>query len=264
MFFFLLKMERIIIFLCFLSFFSSCIPNKSFIYFPDPKFNTKVPVGIVNKPHVYKLQPRDVISIKVKTLDLESSSYFNIQPENTMFNFNQGIAYLNGYSLDENGFVKLPEVGLIKVGGLTTAEAQDMIQNSLSVYLSKSTILVKLISFKVTILGEVHRPGHYYIYNDQATILECLGMAGDLNDFGNRENITLIRQGEPGVNAILINLKDPALLSSEFYYLQPNDVLYVQPVRAKVTRTNLGAFNVLSLAFGLVSSSILILNFLSK
>jgi polysaccharide export outer membrane protein len=111
-------------------------------------------------------------------------------------------------------------------------------------------------------LGEVNNPGHYYIYNNQATLLEGLGFAGDMTDFGNRENITLVRQTNTGLGAVLINLKDAGALSSQFYYLQPNDVIYVQPLKAKNTRSNLNALNVLSIAFGAISSFVLLTNFL--
>jgi polysaccharide export outer membrane protein len=88
-----------------------------------------------------------------------------------------------------------------------------------------------------------------------------LGLAGDLTDFGNRENITLVRQTNTGLGAVLINLKDAKVLSSPFYYLQPNDVVYVQPLKAKNTRSNLNALSVLSIGFGAISSLVLLLNF---
>jgi polysaccharide biosynthesis/export protein len=245
-----------------LVFFSSCIPIKKLVYFQDPQFNTAELTPIVNQANSYRLQTRDVLSVRVKTLDSESSEYFNLQPENAFFNYNQTSAYMNGYSIDEEGNIELPEVGPIPVAGLTLNEAQSKIQKSLSSYLKKATIVVKLVSFKITVLGEVNDPGHYYIYNNQATLLEGLGLAGDMTEFGNRENITLVRQMNNGLGAVLINLKDVKVLSSPFYYLQPNDVIYVQPLKAKNTRSNLNALHVLSIAFGAISSFVLLLNFI--
>jgi polysaccharide export outer membrane protein len=203
-----------------------------------------------------------VLSVRIKTLDAESSDYFNLQPDNAFFNFNQASAYINGYSIDEKGNIDLPETGIVKVAGLTLNEAQAMIRKSYVNYLKNATIIVKLVSFKITVLGEVNNPGHYYIYNNQATLLEGLGMAGDMTDFGNRENITLVRQTANGLGAVLINLKDPKALASQYYYLQPNDVVYVQPLKAKNARGNLNALNVLSIVFGAISSAVLLLNFL--
>jgi polysaccharide export outer membrane protein len=247
---------------CLLVFVSSCIPTKKLVYFPDPQFNTTELTPIINQANNYRLQPRDVLSVRVKALDTESSEYFNLQSANAFFNYNQATAYVNGYSIDEKGNIDLPEAGPVNVAGLTINEAQAKIQKSFAVYLKKATIVVKLVSFKITVLGEVNNPGHYYIYNNQATLLEGLGLAGDMTDFGNRENITLVRQTDTGLGAVLINLKDAKVLSSQFYYLQPNDVVYVQPLKAKNTRSNLNALNILSIGFGAISSLILLLNFI--
>jgi polysaccharide export outer membrane protein len=247
---------------CLLVFVSSCIPTKNLVYFPNPQYNTTELTPIINKANSYRLQPRDVLSVRIKTLDPESSEYFNLNSENAFFNYNQASAYINGYSIDEKGNIDLPEAGPVNVAGLTVNEAQAKIQKSFSNYLKRATIVVKLVSFKITVLGEVNNPGHYYIYNNQATLLEGLGFAGDMTDFGNRENITLVRQTNTGLGAVLINLKDAGALSSQFYYLQPNDVIYVQPLKAKNTRSNLNALNVLSIAFGAISSFVLLTNFL--
>jgi len=242
---------------------ASCIPNKELVYFSDPEFNSQHAKDIINEQQQYRLQSRDVLSIRVKSLDAESVEYFNIQPETGWQNFNNISLYLNGYSINKDGYITLPEVGNIVVAGLTVLEAQDRVREVMSRYLNNATILVKLVSFKITVLGEVNDPGYYYVYNDQATILEGLGLAGDLTDFGNRENITLIRQTQSGSKAILLNLQDPKLLSSEYYYLQPNDAIYVQPLKAKNTRSNLNTFTVLSVLFGAISSTVLLLRFVN-
>lgn len=242
---------------------SACISNKKLVYFPDPAFNTKAPTEIINRREVYKLQPRDVLSIRVKTLDTESANYFNIQSEGGFQQINPAGLYLNGYSIDEAGYIEFPEVGRVQVKGLTVNEAQNLIREKIGEYLANATILVKLVSFKITVLGEVNKPGYYYVFNEQATILEGLGLAGDLTDFGNRKNITLIRQVEDGSEAILLNLKDPDLIKSKYYYLLPNDVVYVQPLEEKNIRSNLGTLGALSILFGAISSTILLLRYLN-
>lgn len=241
--------------------FSSCISNKKVVYFSDPGFAEGQPTPIKNKFRTtYRLQAKDVLSVRIKTLDSESSSYFNIESESMFMNISPASMYLNGYSIDSDGNIEIPEVGMIKVEGLTVIEAQEKIQKAVSKYLTKATILVKLVSFKVTILGEVRNPGTQYVYNDQLTILEAIGLAGDLTDFGNREHITLLRQTSTGQTAVILNLKEPRILSSEYLYMQPNDVLYVQPLRAKNTRGNLGTLSIASLVLGIISTAILISN----
>lgn len=242
----------------------ACIPNQKLVYFPNPNFNSASPTPIFNTPITYQLQPRDVLSVRIKTLDEETESYFNIQADNGFQQLNPAGLYINGYSISSRGTITMPEAGEIAVGGLTLEEAEDEIREAISSYVSNVTILVKLVSFKITVLGEVQRPGYYYIYNDQANILEALGLAGDLTDFGNRENINLIRQTEDGSEAILLNLSESDVLFSKYYYLQPNDVLYVPPMEEKSIRDNLNTLTLLSVLFGAISSTVLILNFISN
>ena len=152
-------------------------------------------------------------------------------------------------------------MGKLKVQGLDISQAQTLVQKNISNYVLNVNVLVKLLSFKITVLGEVRSPGRYFIYNPQATILEGLGMAGDLTEFGNRENVKLVRQTLNGPEVVLINLTDPKLLQSPYYYLLPNDALYVEPMKARTTRANVGN---LALVFAGISSVVLLLGFILK
>ena len=237
---------------------SSCITNRQLVYFPDTEFNTEQPTDIVNDRQQYRLQPRDVLSVRILTLDMQSSEYFNLQSSSQFPQFNEAGLFLNGYSINTKGYISLPEVGSVLVLNKTIDEAQDLVQANVRKYLPNATVFVKLVSFKVTFLGEVSRPGQFFFFNEQLTLLEGLGQAGDLTLEANRENVTLIRQTTAGTQAILLNLKDPDLLSSEYYYLQPNDVIYVRPLNARNIRRNLG---LLGVVFGGISTTVLLLNF---
>jgi polysaccharide export outer membrane protein len=242
---------------------NACISKRELVYFQNPKFNSNTVTATNNALPEYKLQPRDILAIRIKTLDKETSEYFNIVPGNSFQQWSPAGFYINGYSIDRNGEVTLPEVGNVKVENLTLEQAQARIQVAVNAIVKNATILVKLVSFKITILGEVNTPGYYYVYNDQATLLDALGLAGDLTDFGSRDNITLIRQTDRGTETILLSLKDPNLMASKYYYLMPNDTIYVQPLRAKLSRGNLSTLGVLSIVFGAVSTAILILNYVN-
>lgn len=237
---------------------SSCITNRQLVYFPDPEFNTEVPTDIVNIRQRYPLQPRDVLSVRILTLDEQSSEYFNLQSSSQFPQFNEAGLFLNGYSISTKGYISIPEVGPVLVLNKTVDEAQELIQNSIQNYLPNATVFVKLVSFKVTFIGEVSRPGQFFFFNEQLTLLEGLGRAGDLTSEANRENLTLIRQTTAGSQAILLNLKDPELLESKYYYLQPNDVIYARPLNARNIRRNLG---LLGVVFGGISTTVLLLNF---
>jgi len=152
----------------------------------------------------------------------------------------------------------LPILGEVKVKDLTVEEAQQVIQSSANTYFNNAIVILKLISFKVTVLGEVKNPGYYYVYNNQATALEALGMAGDLTNFGNRTNIKLLRQHASGTEVVLLDLTKSDILESEFFYLKPGDVLYVEPLKARSKRSNL---ELLSLIFAGLTTVVLILSY---
>ena len=242
---------------------SACVSTQQLTYFPNEEFTTEAPTYIAGKPKQYHLQPNDVLSVRIKTLDEETAAYFNIESGGGFQQFNPAGLYVNGYSLDSEGNINLPEVGAVKLSGLTLEQAQQVIEKEISQFVNNATVLVRIVSFKVTVLGEVNNPGYYYVYNEQVTLLEALGLAGDLTELGNRENITLIRQTNRGKEAILLNLKDSEMLSSAYYYLQPNDVVYVQPLRAKVVRNNLSLLTVAGVVFGAISATVLLLNYLN-
>ena len=238
---------------------SGCVAKKKSMYFVDPGFTPTEQTTINNiNSNIYRLQKRDVLSVRIKTLDSESSDYFNIEKEAMYMNISPATTYLNGYSIDENGNIEIPEAGLINVEGLTIKETEAKIQKAVGNFLNKATIIVKLVSFKVTVLGEVRSPGVQYVYNDQVTIFEALGMCGDISEFGNRTNVNLIRHLPTGQRVVILDLTEPRVLASEFLYLQPNDVLYVQPLKAKISRGNLSALTVASFMLSLVSTALLI------
>jgi polysaccharide biosynthesis/export protein len=226
--------------------------NDSFKKYIPTEFNTE------NK--IYRLQPNDVLSVKILSAQPDLVGPYNIMNPNSNLGFAEpGNLFLNGYSIDTNGNISLPEVGKIKVAGLTTAEAEQIVQDRVKQYVTDATAIVKLISFKISVLGEVRNPGHFFIYNERANLFEVLSMAGDLTIGANRDNIKLVRQKPGSSEVILLNLTDPDFVKSEYYYLQPNDVLYVEPRRTFLNRENL---TLAGTVFGLISTTVLLLNYL--
>lgn len=235
----------------------SCLSYKNQIYFKSDEFTEGKPTLIKNEPLEYRLQPNDVLSIKVQSLDPQVSNFFNIDNTSIQRIGNDPASlYLSGYSIDDQGFVTLPTVGKLMVKNLTIHEAQDLVQKTIDEYLKNAIVLVKLVSFKISVLGEVFRAGSYFIYNNQATLPEALSLAGDLTEFGNRKSVKLIRQVSDGSEVILLDLTDPELLHSKYYYLLPNDIVYVEPKKARADRSNLTPVNVF---FGALSTVIAVL-----
>ena len=143
-----------------------------------------------------------------------------------------------GYLVDVNGFIEMPLIGRIKVAGLTTQIAKDTITHRLDNFLQNPSVRIYFENFRVTILGEVSKPGVYNVTNEKLSIPEAIGLAGDLSIFGNRKNIMLIREINGEKNFISIDITSRDLFNSPYYYLHSNDVIYVEPTSGKVSSSD--------------------------
>jgi polysaccharide export outer membrane protein len=238
---------------------TSCVSNKDLVYLQNSKFSEETPTSIATENFVYKIQPNDVLSVKVQSIQPEITNIFNITSNpNIIGNSDPGNLFLSGYSVDEKGFINLPTVGPVKVTGLTVNEAQRNIQREIDLYIKNANVIVKLTSFRITVLGEVRRPGQYYVFNGKASVLEGLAMAGDLAQSGNRHHVKLIRQTPGGSEVVLLDLTDSDLMRSKYYYLLPNDAIYVEPLEAYTKRNNL---TLLGVVFSGITTTILVLQY---
>ncbi|EJF09386.1 MULTISPECIES: polysaccharide biosynthesis/export family protein [Pontibacter] len=255
-------MRRVVYFLLLLISASSCLSKKELVYMQNENLKETAATSMQTSYKPYQLQPADVLSIKVQSLEPEISNIYNIVPPSSAFGFaDPGTMFLSGYSVDDEGNVNLPNVGKVKVSGLTLQQTQELIQRNVDRYITNATVVVKLINFRVSVLGEVNRPGQYFVYNERATLFDALGMAGDLTRGAARENVKLVRQTPGGSEVVLLDLKDPNIVQSRYYFMQPNDVLYVEPSVAQVKRDNLVSLNVVTIALGVISTAAVILNY---
>lgn len=214
----------------FLSLFSSCASRKDLIYFqPDStELNTSYEL---NAP---KLQPGDILTISITADDVRATEPFNQinayqvgTPQNTN-------PFIPTYSIDNEGFVDFPKIGKIKLSGLTRTQAVDQIRKEVNKYIVNPGVNMTIRNFKVTVLGEVVKPGTYTIDNDRITLLEALGLAGDLTINGVRNNILVIREQNGIKNEYRVDLTKRNALNSPVYYLSQNDVIYVEPNGARI------------------------------
>jgi len=260
-------MQSKILFLLVVVFMSSCYNYKRQLYLKDEagRFSDR-PVIIETKPSEYRINARDILDIRVQSSDPEVTNIFNMnqgEGGGNWFRGDPGAMYLSGYEVNSLGLVKLPIIGEIYVKDLTLSDIQRAIQDEVDKYIINATVVVKLVSFKITVLGEVARPGYYYIYNSQANVFEALGQAGGVNPFGKREAVKLLRQMDDGTQVVLLDLTNPSIIESEFYFVQPNDVLLVDPFKANTKRDNLTALTYVTLFTSLVSTTLLILNYIN-
>jgi polysaccharide export outer membrane protein len=253
---------KVISFIVVLIAVSSCYSNRRLVYLQDKDFSEEKRTLVENEQSLYRVQPNDILSVQIKSsAESEISNLFNVGSLQNAVMASPANFFLEGYSVNHTGNITLPVVGAVAVKGLTVDEARTAIQKRVDEYLNNATVLVKLTSFRITVLGEVRSPGQYYVYNSRATVLEALGMAGDLTAFGSRENVKLIRQVPTGSEVILLDLTDPRLLQSDFYYMSPGDVVYVEPLRSHTKRTNI---EVLSVVFSAVTTAVLIMSYVNS
>jgi len=223
---------------------TSCVTNKKLTYLQYKGISDDVIKSVT--PSAYKIQPYDNLFIRVVTPDPQWSAMFNTMPVTTYsISVTEQSADLVSYPVDGDGFIQLPYAGRIMVAGKTLAMVTAEVEKVLKGYVADAAITVKMVNNYVSLLGEVQRPGRYPIYKERMNIFQALAMAGDLSDYSNRQKIQLIRQ-TPGGNIVKeFTLTDRSIMSSEFFYVMPNDVIYAMPMKGKFFQLNAFPYSVI-------------------
>lgn len=213
----------------------------------------------------YKIQHRDVLYITIKAMTPDGTINDFLSPANRAtgtYIQNEAGQYLYGYEVDNKDRILIPVLGYIQVGGLTLNEAREIIQDTANRLFNNSTVECKLLSFKFTVIGEVRTPGTYINYNNYLTVLEAIGRAGGINDYGRRDQVLVLRPIQGGTRTYVLNLQDKSILSNEAYFLFPNDVIIIEPESKKIFNLNLPTFSfIISTATALLTSTLLLINY---
>jgi len=211
---------------------SSCVPMKRIRYLQDPKKEEDARSDFKKPESIeYLVHKGDNLYIKVNALE-DKNNYFEKDDNYNNYYTESGI-YLNSFTVNDSGYVEFSLIGKIKVENLTIAEIQKILQAKVDEYVKNTIVIVKLANFRISMLGEFRNPGKYVVYQDKINVFEAIAMAGDMTDFAKRDKVLLVRQSEKGVKTHRLNLNDYSLLESEFYYLMPNDLVYVEPLKGK-------------------------------
>lgn len=238
----------------------SCTSQKKMIYLQGIKQSDSLFKNTyINES--YRVQPGDVIFIRISSLNKEINDLFNTTDVISNANINEAALYYRGYLINNDGTIDMPVLGKIEVVNKTLDEIQQLVQQRTLEYFKEVYVTVKYGGFKVTILGEVKRPGVYYFYNNKISILEALGESGDLTEYGNRQNVLLLRSSTNGLSTYRINLLDKGIIEKNYFYVQPNDIIYIEPVKTKAWRMN--SANV-SIILSSITTLILVINFVLK
>jgi len=226
----------------------ACVHHKELVTFPQETTTFASPEAIINGIQL-RVQPDDVLRITVHSFDPIASAPFNIdgvagQNQNQIMNQGgggQGAGQGNytpelfmGYLVAPDGYINFPVLGRLKVDSLTLSEVEYLVSEGVKPYLKDGVVNARFLNFKITVLGEVNSPGYIRISSQRVSMLEVLGLAGDFTPYANRTNVLLIREQDGQRVYQRFNFQDEAVVTSPYFYLQQNDVIYVEPIKAKV------------------------------
>lgn len=257
---------------------SSCVRNKQIIYLQNLEGQPYIAEGelITYEIPEYKLQYNDIIDVNVQTGDEKVNQQFSAQLAGGAMGggmaggqmASQGggdIYYMTGYTVNRGGEIRLPILGEIKVQDLTIEEARIAIENRLKDYATNEVFVkVKLGGIRYSALGEFRNPGKFVVLQDRMTILEAIAHAGDMTTVARRDEVLLIRQYPEGTRVYRLNLNDRNIIRSPFYFIQPNDQIYAEPLKQREWGTGENAAQSLSIAVTSLTALIVILNFFTR
>ena len=211
-----------------------------------------------------KIMPKDELTILVQTTDPLTSEPFNLRSTGQTSSKNQ----ITGYLVDNDGMINFPIVGKIHVAGLTKTECEDLIKSKIQPYLARTEnplVSVRTSSYRITVIGEVNRPGVIPVSTEKISLIEALAEAGDMTIYGKRDNVLLVREDKSGEkHKVRLNMNDANIINSPYYYLQQNDIVYVEPHKVKARNTFFGSntsifYSVIGITTSLVSLLITVL-----
>ena len=222
---------------------ASCSSYKQVPYLQNAAIvNTSEPQPLYDA----KIMPKDLLTITVNTTDPEAAAPFNLTVQSSInaartTTLTQQPA-LQQYLVNNEGNIDFPVLGTLHIGGLTKSEAEDLIREKLKPYLRETPIVtVRMTNYKISVLGEVARPGTFTVSNEKVNVLEALAMAGDMTIWGMRNNVKLVREDATGKREIVyLDLNDADIVTSPYYYLQQNDIIYVTPNETKAKNSDIG------------------------
>ena len=248
--------------LCFIASLASCTSAKQLTYLQDVKPNQAIN-GAPKPPPVYKIRVGDNLFVSIATQDPEMSKMVDPSggSQNSLTYEGGASKALNGNIVYADGTISLPLLGKVAVEGKSIPEAEEQIRLAAKDYLKEVSVKVRVLTYKVTIVGEVKAPGVYYNYNSYITIFDAIGLAQGTTDFAKLQDVLVVRNTPGGSKTYSLDLNSKAALASDAYYLQPGDVVFLQPGRNKGLQQKLPLAGVI---VGSVSAILLLLNYLHK
>lgn len=254
------EISKVVLFSLLLISFSCTTPLQEITYLN--KIETGKTYTDGPSPGIYQVRPSDHLYIHVIGDDPTAVAFLNLMPTTSAgYSTSQSLELVT-FIVDEEGNINYPQFGEIHVAGKTIDQIREELQKRVNSYMQNSSVFVKLINRTITVLGEVRTPGQHPMVKNKLSIFEALGTAGDINDYGNRRNIKLIRETPGGKLVESIDLTNPNLISSPYYYVLPHDILYVEASSKVYGRKTMPFGTGVSLVFSAISTALLLINYL--
>lgn len=243
-----MKFNQSVIAIVLVSFTTSCVTSKKLTYLQYAGIPMDTVISVTSAD--YKIQPYDNLFIRVATPDPQWSEMFNtFQTSSASSNISDQGADLISYSVDNEGNIELPYAGKFMASGKSIGMVRAGLETVLKSYVTDAVVTVKLINNYVSVIGEVRNPGRYQIYKNRMNIFQALALAGDLGEYSNRQKVQIIRQVSGASVIKEFSLRDRSILSSEYFYVMPNDVIYAKPIKGRFFQLN-------SFPYGVILSTI--------
>lgn len=226
---------------------SSCVPQRKMVYVQSVDEKAKYEYVVENQKNI-RIEPFDQLYISIGSIDQQGYNFFSQEKQNFNSLSEQSLLVL-GYTVNDSGCVNLPVIGKIKLQGQTMDEAEVTLKEATKNVLNQPIVSVRFVNNSITVLGEVLKPGNHLFTSQQLTIFRALGLAGDITEYGNRKKVVLIREKNRVIHKYHLDLTDDKIFKSDYYYLRPNDVLYVEPLKIR-------RFGMREYPFNLIVSSV--------
>ncbi|MBS7786416.1 polysaccharide biosynthesis/export family protein [Flavobacterium sp. CYK-55] len=224
---------------------SSCATRKDIVYMQNIEQKDAYDSA---KKYEVKLQPDDLVNIIVSAENPEITMPFNLPQIQGNYDLNDKQTAIKSYLVDNDGFIEYPVIGKVKLGGLYRSEAIALIRQKVSEYIKNPSINLRILNYKISVLGEVVHPGTYSIQSERITLLEALSLAGDLTIYGKRNNVLVIHEEDGKKTYRRYDLTQAEMLDSQNYYLAQNDVVFVEPNKTRVKNSSVGQNTALMLS----------------
>jgi polysaccharide export outer membrane protein len=226
------RTKQILLFFACIIVFFSCVSHKKTTLVQNK--TTSIKDTLYNYKFVYKILPQDILLISITSFNQKTTDFFNMKTSDQN-NDPVGI----GYKVSNEGYIVVPILDSVQVKGLTIMETQQKITKLMGEYISDAYVLVDLANFSISCLGDIKFPGVKVMPKDATTMLEALALAGDFGDYANRQNVKVLRTIEGKTTVAILDFTDVKIVESPYFYVMPNDVIYVESLKVKTLRSNL-------------------------